>query len=408
MRITFLLPTLASLLATGAFAQVTSYDFRTFQAAGTALAIDDIKSVDLDGDGDSDLVASMQSTFTGAPTTVVACVYNSGNGILQTDPITAVFNLAPSTVPTILEVGDFDTDGRQDVAMLSSPGGVPIFTVMTNPGITSGTLVPLPPVGAPALTTDFLAIDVENDGDADIVSRQTGFFADTLTVLNNSGAGALTVAAVSPLGVSSFGVPSQMVVGDLDGLGIRDDLVLTGAATFLGPTAIDVAFNDLASLFGTGPGTYGSPFAPVVLPNTSSVGCADLNGDSYDDIAVQIPGVTYYALNGGPQFTFPFVYPFSPTSIVQSPNSGGSAGSLMASGDLDSIGGVDVVTTNPTAPSSMSAGLNLGGGSAFVGLSGSISFTPTSLETGQFNAASNGNADVVAGTATSLVWFILL
>ena len=138
-----------------------------------------VQLADLEGDGDLDIVLHGSSTVTDGP--VIQVLRNEGSRIFSALP----------AVPTVNRVGDFtsdmlvtdlDGDGLQDVVLSCTDAGCRSLIVHHGTGL--GALAPLQylPVLAPARR--LLPLDVDCDGDSDLVG---GSDSGTVVVLNLGG-----------------------------------------------------------------------------------------------------------------------------------------------------------------------------------------------------------------------------
>jgi hypothetical protein len=101
---------------------------------------------DFDRDGKTDLVASMQSPSPNIDNALV--LLGSGTGAF---PNSITVETGVGTIPRHAIGGDFDSDGRQDLAVaISTQSKVSLFTVDTDPPTTTLTTEPAPPDGLPA------------------------------------------------------------------------------------------------------------------------------------------------------------------------------------------------------------------------------------------------------------------
>ena len=210
-----------------------------------------IASADIDGDGHLDLLVA------GAG---IHVYHGLGNG-----QFTPAGTCALSA--TALAVGDFDLDGRVDVAGVVQD----MVGVCWNDG---GTLSPasLPSAG---WTRRVVARDVDGDGKLDLVT--TDFLAGMGTVRRNLG-GRAFASAVSG---ASATAPNSVTTGDVDGDG-RDDLLVVSAYGY-----VSVALQG-GSLSFDAPTNYSTSDAYTGDPElqTTSVRVADLDLDGRADVLV--------------------------------------------------------------------------------------------------------------------------
>jgi len=222
-----------------------------------------IVAADLDGDGDPDL----------------ACV---GAGIFNSGSLMVFFQTAPrffDPVPLVLQIqrpgsvtaADLDGDGDVDLASTSSVSNAILVFYQTGPGAFDP--VPLALSAPPIMVNPALvfAVDIDADGDADLVSANPG--STNLTIFFQSTPGDFDPLPFA-MGEAPY-VPGTIAAGDLDGDG-DVDLVSTNAA------------RDKLLIFSQiGPGVFDPRPLLVDLPARSApirVVAADLEGDGDDDL----------------------------------------------------------------------------------------------------------------------------
>lgn len=155
-----------------------------------ASAIQDIKTVDIDNDGDLDLFVLSDSNQ-------YCVLFNNGNGVFTPGVLTGI------TGPTNSAFADFDDDGDLDICVSTAAGennkilinnGYGVFAERSLPGSVTDN------------STAIKAGDIDLDGDMDIiVSSDTGTY-----ILTNHGAGNFTLSdkftALSDITSSAVGV----------------------------------------------------------------------------------------------------------------------------------------------------------------------------------------------------------
>jgi hypothetical protein len=252
----------------------------------------------------------------------------------------------PNVVPMLpyaTAVGDFDGDGTLDLAMMSYPNSVVIFH-----GSGDGTFMPMtldPTVGLPRAyqvgnnPTFGVTGDFNRDGKLDIA---TSDLDGTISILQGNGDGSLTLANT----IQGYG-SGALSTGDFNNDGILDlAVVKTGAnnvlillgdgafgfsagpvlttgvapqslitADFNGDGFPDLAVTNLGSNFvtillgsATGAFTTASPVATPAAPQFAAAG--DLNGDGHVDLVVANGTAgSFSVLLGAGNGTFSPAYP---------------------------------------------------------------------------------------------------
>jgi hypothetical protein len=276
----------------------------TFQTSkGIGQPLETLAVGDFNGDGIPDLAGTTYDTqnFTG----MVSVLLGNGDGTFTT---ASAYPLP--AIPESLMTGDFNGDGKLDVAVADQASGVYVFLgngdgTFQNPVISNignlnlagavgdfngdgkldfigieglqlgwfrgngdGTFQPPSTFYSVGANSDSVfAADLNGDGKLDLVTVQES--ADTYTVMLGNGDGTFQPGAVYSVG-SPLG--SELAVGDFNADG-NLDLVLTGETNQLG-TSI---------LLGNGDGTFQSPI--LLLTGTFAVGNAgDFNNDGKLDL----------------------------------------------------------------------------------------------------------------------------
>jgi FG-GAP-like repeat/Abnormal spindle-like microcephaly-assoc'd, ASPM-SPD-2-Hydin/Cep192 domain 4 len=220
------------------------------------------------------------------------------------------------THPAQVVVGDFNGDGRPDVAVANNDAD----SVSVLLGTTGGALAPQTayPVGRSphSLTVG----DFNGDGDPDLAAAN--FTSGTVSVLLGEPGGSFGPQATYPANPDPHGIS----VGDFDGDGNTDIVVA------------NVNSASVSVLLGKGDGTFGPPEAHPAGPTPfATVAVDDFDGNGDPDLAVANKDAnTVSVLLGGPGATFgaPTAY-----SVGSTPHS-------VAAGDLNGDGDPDLISAN--------------------------------------------------------------
>ena len=234
---------------------------------------------DFNGDGRPDFAVPTNGGPNGGGPIVI--LLGKGDGTFTTGmPITTT---APFT-PTSVVVGDFNGDGKQDIAVLSAQGIGSVNIYLGNGDGTFQTAKNFP-VAASTSASRLLAMgDFNRDGIEDLVATNSGL--NQVAVILGNGDGTFNAPAYYP-------APSQpwnVVVGDINNDGFLDLAVAADASS------------SATILQGNGDGT----FKPAVFANTGasqvgSVALGDFNGDGFLDLATTSApdNAVYILLNKG-------------------------------------------------------------------------------------------------------------
>jgi hypothetical protein len=215
---------------------------------------------DFNGDGKLDLaVANYNGT--------VSVLLGKGNGTFQTVVSYPVASSASSVV-----VGDFNGDGCPDLAVANNPGLEETGTVSVllnncNATGTFQTAVSYPVGTAPSAVA---VGDFNGDGCPDLAVANDASFNVSVLLNNCNGTGTFQAAVDS--GPVSY--PYSLAVGDLNGDGILDLAVA------------DVGTTSLSFLLGNGDGTFqAAVWTSAAVDNPWAVAVGDFNGDGKPDVA---------------------------------------------------------------------------------------------------------------------------
>lgn len=223
----------------------------SYPAPGASMAV----LADFNGDGFLDVVTANGFSYTGAG---VSLLLGKANGAFQ-----SATTLVAAGNPSWIVAGDFNNDGRLDIAIANEPdpnfpppvGGPSVLSVSLLLGNGDGTFQA--PIDTTTLGARFMASgDFNGDGKLDLAI--TGTVAPVQILLGN-GDGTFSVSTAAVNGESTL-----IFVGDFNKDGKQD--LLTGGWQMLGN--------------GDGTFTFGQS-----LPNSGLVAVADFDGDGIPDLA---------------------------------------------------------------------------------------------------------------------------
>ncbi len=343
-----------------------------FTAAGPEAAGDAPYSVavgDFNGDGKQDLATANIASDD------VTVLIGDGSG-----NFTAAAGTSPEAAgdaPQSVAVGDFNGDGKQDLA--TANGGSDDVTVLIGDGSGNFTAAAGTSPEAAGDAPQSVAVgDFNSDGKQDLAIAT--FIDDKVTILLGDGTGNFTPAATSPENAGDG--PLSLAVGDFNSDG-KQDLAAANRTT-----------DDVTVLIGDGTGNFTaaatSPEAVGDAPLSVAVG--DFNGDGKPDLAtanVNSDNVTIL-INQTPARTNAN---FSPAGT--SPEGVGDGAFSVAVGDFNGDGKPDLASANSNANN---VTVLLGDGSGNFAAAGTSPETagtaPRSVAVGDFNG--DGKPDLAA------------
>lgn len=221
---------------------------------------------DLNGDKRLDIVLThfgmTDAGFTGSDDVVVLLAKKDGTFKRLVRPA--------GSGPTSLAIGDFNNDGKPDLATANNADHASVFV-----GHGDGTFDdPLDvPISAP-FASGIAAADLDGDGNLDLATANS---------LIGAGRSARSASVVLGRGDGTFDPATEYLVGG-------PQPVLPVIVDLNGDGALDIAMPDgwptefVSVLFGIGDGTFGSSVELKSGLNAHSLVATDLNGDSYPDL----------------------------------------------------------------------------------------------------------------------------
>jgi hypothetical protein len=281
-----------------------------------------VAAADLDGDGDLEIVAANQGSD------CVTVFFQDSPGNFALPP----FTLEPTPqqdLPVWVAAADLDGDGDLELVSANSAFLSDSVTVFFQdaPGSFGGAPLMLDPTpGDDDRPSSVVAADLDGDGDLELVSANAE--SDSLSVFFQNAPGSF---GASPLVLPANANPVSAVAADLDGDG---DLEIISA---------NARGDSVGVFFQDAPGSFGAPtltLDPSPHPfGAVSVAVADLDGDGDLELVSTNPdGVTVFFQDAPGRFSSPALA-LDPTPAVDQPSS-------VAAADLDRDGDLDLVSAN--------------------------------------------------------------
>jgi hypothetical protein len=250
-----------------------SLSFAPAQSFAVGAAPRGLSMGDFNGDGRPDLVVSNNNDGT------VSVLLNTMPAGASTPTFAAQQTFATGSIPQRVAVGDFNGDGRPDLAVGLGNTAVAVMLNTTPAGATAASFAAAKTFST---MTDFpvavAAGDFNGDGRPDIAfllpnAGEAGVLLNTTTV----GASTPSFAAAQLFAVGSQ--PPSLAVGDFDGDGRPDLAVPNGNGK-----TVSVLINTTAA--GASTPSFAAQQTFGVGNNAQDVAVADFNGDGRPDLAV--------------------------------------------------------------------------------------------------------------------------
>jgi len=318
---------------------------------------------DFNADGKADVAAVNSGSSS------VSILLGNGAG-----SFTAATNFAVGVSPHSVAIGDFNADGRADIATANqSSNNVSILLGNGAGGFAAATNFAVGSLPFSVAVGDFNA-----DGKTDVVTAN--FNSTAVSILLNNGAGGFAAATNFNVGIS----PQSVAVGDFNADG-RADLVAANSAS-----------SNVSILLGNGAGGFSAATNFPVGAGTVSVAVGDFNGDSKVDVATANSNPNNVSIllgNGAGGFAAAANFPV------------GTAPASIAIGDFNADGKADITTANQNSNNiSILIGNGVGGFATVTNFASAN--IPRSVAVGDFNG--DGRADIAtAGQVSNNVSILL-
>jgi hypothetical protein len=352
--------------------------FQTGAAYGVGLGwpVSAVAVGDFNNDGHLDFVVSTQGGgIAEEPETGIQIFLGNGNGTFTSAPIYSTGGYDEFYAGTTsVSVGDFNGDGKPDVAVTRPYAGILVYI-----GVGDGTF--LPPIiwGPPSLA---VAVgDFDKNGELDMAAISAS--GNKAAILLGNGDGTFRAESSYFDGFPSA-VPVSIVTGDFNGDG-KQDMEVVSDVEFEGITPLE-------SLLGNGDGTFQYFTAQGFTASFAVCGEAagDFNRDGKEDLAISDcnNGVEIYLGQGNGTFqSFGGAY--------------GSGSGPVAVGDVNGDGSLDLLSGNGT----LDVSLGNGDGTFQPTMSYACGTGCGFIRLGDFNG--DGKGDVAAADGNSNVNVLL-
>ena len=226
-----------------------------------------IAVADFNSDGKSDAVVS-NFVFT---TSVVSLAFVPGDGRGSFGSPSNIITFQPFTQLTALLTGDFNGDGKADIAYVVTTNRTTLTVQFGNGNGTFRAPIVLTSVGVNSSIFAVSIGDFNNDGAPDFAVEEGG----VIEILVGNGKGKFVSKGKFPENqLSSFAFVPALVLADFNGDGLLD------------VAATDGFDDNVPVLLGNGDGTLGAPRLIVGGGHTAAAVAADFDGDGRPDIAL--------------------------------------------------------------------------------------------------------------------------
>ncbi|MBZ5536858.1 MAG: FG-GAP-like repeat-containing protein [Acidobacteriia bacterium] len=306
-----------------------------------------IATGDFNGDGKIDVVTGSSNAFSPAGGSgILSILIGNGDGTFQNASL-----LKDVGNPISIAVGDFNRDGKADLAFASESG--PVLVLLGNG---DGTFKPGTAYPAGVGPVQVKTAALKGDGVLDLMV--VSLMESSVSVLIGNGDGTFNPEVKYSIGPSAVNSNRSLALGDFDRDG-KEDLAVA-----------NLSLGNIAVLLGNGDGTFQSAVFYPVGGSLFSIVSSDFNGDGALDLAVTNPDASSLSiLPGRGDGSFQAAVNLSTDAYP----------TLLLSEDVNGDGKPDLIIK--TGPSNSSILLNACSGCP------SIAIAPQTLSTGSVGTA---------------------
>jgi len=231
---------------------------------------------DLDGDGKPDIA------FISHTTNNIGIIRNTSTGIGNIS-FSSEVDYATGTNPYYIAVGDLDGDGKPDLAVCnaSSSNTISVFLNQSTPGNISFAAQSTFSVG----NTPFGITIGDFDGDGKLDIATANAYGNSISLLRNTSTGIGNLSFVRGSDYATGTQPYSVTIGDLDGDGKPE--IIAGISTGSGVTV----FRN-TSVSGSISFSAGVNYATGTSANNTYLSITDIDGDGKPDICAADGGLT--------------------------------------------------------------------------------------------------------------------
>ncbi len=228
-----------------------------------------VKAGDFNNDTKADLFVTTPNTNN------FSVLLGDGSGaftVIPGGPLQGFFNVFDD-----LDIGDFNGDGKSDIAVVTS--GAKLINVLKGDG--TGHFSNYATAPTPEIPVSVVVKDFNGDGKPDIAATSSvnqGFITSYVTVLINDGAQGFSPGTNYPTDGGGM-----LVVGDFNS-DSQPDLAMTSGATFIGAN-----LDGIAVLTNKGNGQFNAAVSVAAGSQSGHLAVADFNNDGKADVVFSQP-----------------------------------------------------------------------------------------------------------------------